>query len=297
MPSPPTNPKGSGEVIFDITKPGEGVTFLGLLDPANEPGNKLTGLFDWQCRECGAVNRDAVIVEPQQAFLAHWLCSGCEQTLVMRFRARSSAEWVAEHTLAVTGQALCHLAEDEFVADAEATGQGRRTSGNQRVFAWIAVPALVALVFLGLSDMRRLSGSSAAPTAGAHARYEWAALSRLSGLWLSESDEDRLYFGHIDAASRRGTYVHFVGGRHPGKRMRFEVIHADPRGEQLVVRQWGEPPTGAKAQGSPAGSGVEASIHIPLAGRSLTWIDMEGDRPVLKVYHRVVKAAPAEPAD
>lgn len=287
MPSPLIDHNESSAVVFDITKPIEGIKFIGLLDHSGGAGNKLTGLFDWECRKCGTLNRDAVIVDPEQAFLSRWLCRHCEKATIVRFRARGSAEWVAEHTLAITGKALCHLAEDELAADAVATERPVRRRGSQRLFAWITVPALVALVILGLSDMRRLSDLSASSAKSQRGPHQSGALSRLPGRWVSEDGKDRLYFGHIDAVSRRGTYVHFFQNRRPGDLVWFDVIHEDPRGEKLVIRLWSEPPDVAKANLSHKTGISEPTLYLPLRGGSLTWIDIQEGKPILNVYHRV----------
>ena len=236
MPNPPIDHNESSEVVFDIINPVEGIKFLGLLDHSGEPGNRLTGLFDWQCQRCGSLNRDAVIVDPEQAFISRWLCRHCEKAMIVRFRARGSIEWVAEHTLAITGKALCHLTEEEFAADAAAIEHSVRRRASQRLFAWIAVPALIALVLLGLSDMQPLSDALASPTKSERGLHQSGALSRLPGQWVSEDGKDRLYFGHIDAVSRRGTYVRFFQDRRPGDLFWFDVIHEDPREEKLVIR-------------------------------------------------------------
>lgn len=297
MPSPYIDHNESSEVVFDIVNPVEGVKFLGLLDHSGGSGNKLTGLFDWQCHRCGALNRDAVIVEPQQAFLSRWLCRHCEKVTIVRFRARGSAEWVAEHTLAITGKALCHLAEDKLAFDAVATERPVRRRGSQQMFAWIAVPALVALVLLGLSDMRRLSDSLASPTKSEQELHQSMALSHLPGQWVSEDGKDQLYFGHIDAVSRRGTYVHFFQNRRPGDLVWFDVIHVDPRGEKVVLRLWSEHPDVAKANISHETGISEPTLYLPLHGGSLTWIDIQEGKPLLNVYHRVNDAsAPTSPS-
>lgn len=298
MPNPLTDHNGSSEVVFDVTKPTDGIAFLGLLDRSGEPGNKLTGLFDWQCHGCGSLNRDAAMVEPQQAFLSRWLCRHCEQATIVRFRARGSAEWVAEHTLAITGKALCHLAEDELATDAVATETRLRKRASQRLFAWIAIPALLMLVFLGLRDMQSPSSSSASPAAIGQEPQRATALSRLPGLWVSEDGKDQLYFGRLDTASRRGTCVHFSGNRRPGDRFWFDVTHEGPRGEQLVISPWRKHLEGAEAHISPATDVSEATIYIPLQGGALTWIDIQGGRPIFKVYRRVNdRSAPESPPD
>lgn len=286
MAEPPTDSSESREVVFDIKNPPEDVTFLGLLDGLGGPGNRLTALFDWRCQKCGQINRDAVVVEPRQGFLSRWSCSNCANVTVLRFRAHASAEWIAEHTLAVTGSALCHLAESKSVADCSSRGAGRRTGVSQRLFALIAVPALMAIVLLGLSDLRRLTGLSASPLEAGPGTRGSTMLSRLPGSWESEDGRDQLYVGHVDEVSQMGTYIRFSENRRPGDYVRFAVVHEDPEGEQLIIRQWkvlsGTPQTGV----STAAEG-EATLRIPLHGESLTWINAPGTRPVLKVYRRV----------
>jgi len=277
----------SSEVVFDVTKPAEGLVFLGLLDSVGTSDNRLTGLFAWRCQGCGASNKDVAIVESQQAFLTRWSCSRCEKTVIVRFRARASADWVAGHTLAITGKDLCHLAEDDPVAYLTPAEEQARGSAGQRAFAWVAIPALLALVFLGLSDIRRPPVSSASAPKEARAPHQSTALSRLLGHWVSEEGGDRLYFVHIDAASRMGTYVQFSQNRRPGCRVWFDVIHEDSKGEQLIIRRWSEPADGSKANRSPAAAGSEATVYIPRHGASLTWIDIQGGSPTLKVYHRL----------
>ena len=274
----------ASELTFDIKKPPEDVTFLGLLDGLGGSGHRLTALFDWKCRECGEVNRDAVVVEPQQGFLARWSCSGCAKVTVLRFRARANADWIAEHTLAVTGSAFCHLAENESVADTW-IGSRRHTAVSQRLFALIAVPALAALVLLGLSDLRRLANLSASPLMGESGMRGSTVLLRLPGSWRSEDGRDELYVSHVDEASQMGTYFRFSENRRPGDCVRFVVLHDDPKQDQLVIRQW-RVLSGMSHAGISTVAEGEATLRIPLHGESLTWTDSHGGRPVLKVYHR-----------
>jgi len=273
------------ELAFDIKKPPEDITFLGLLDGLGGSGNRLTALFDWKCRECGQANRDAVVVEPQQGFLSRWSCSGCAKAMVLRFRARASADWIAEHTLAVNGRALCHLAESESVAGAENRASGH-TALSQRLFALIAVPGLMAIVLFGLSDLRRLTGLLASPLEGELGTRGSTALSRLPGSWESEDGRDQLYVSHVDETSQMGTYIRFSENHRPGDYVRFAVIHEDLEREQLVIQQW-------RVLSSTSQTGIstvvegEATLRIPLDGQSLTWINARGTRPTLKVYCRV----------
>ena len=101
------------ELAFDIAKTSGQITFLGLLDRADASGNTLVGLFDWTCQACGAVSQDTVALKPQEEFLAKWPCRSCSRVTLVRFRARAGAEWIAQHTLAVTGNALHIPAEGE----------------------------------------------------------------------------------------------------------------------------------------------------------------------------------------
>lgn len=273
------------EVAFDIKKPPEDITFLGLLDGLGGSAGRLTALFDWRCQECGEVNRDAVVVEPQQGFLARWSCRSCAKVTVLRFRARASAEWIAEHTLAVTGSALCHLAESEPVAGA-GNEAGRHTAVHQRLFALIAVPGLMAIVLFGLSDLRRLTGLSASPLEAEPETRGSTALSRLPGSWESEDGRDQLYVSHVDETSQMGTYIRFSENRRPGDYVRFAVIHEDPEREQIVIRQWRVLSSTSQTGLSTVVEG-EATLRIPFDGQSLTWINARGTRPILKVYHRV----------
>jgi hypothetical protein len=283
----------SHQLDYDVTRPPEEVKFHGLLDNPGESGNKLNGLFDWQCAGCKAWNRDVAVVESEQAFLSRWLCNRCAERTVVRFRGRASAEWIAAHALAITGSALCHLADEEFGATAPTPEEGRR---GQRVFAWIAVPALVALVLLALSDIRRPSESSAAGAWIHQEIHHSAALSRLVGNWASEDGSDVLSFIHVDSGSLSGTYVYFADCRRPGRRVQFDVLHEDPKGERLVIRQWSENPDGARAEMPGAKNGVDATIYIPLQGRTFTWIDIQEGEPVMKVHHRLDKAPALIPA-
>jgi len=277
MPKPHTDHHKPCELVFDITKPVGGLKFLGLLDRAGEPGHELTGLFDWQCHGCAGLNRDATVVEPQQAFLSRWVCRHCERVMVVRFRARASGDWVAGHALAITGAALCHLAEHELVADAAVDENRTKKRERQRLFALIAVPSLLVLLLLGLSDVRRLADSSAAIITHRQSVPQTGAVSRLLGSWVSEDGADRLTFTHVDPVSLEGSGVQFSGNRRPGDRFSFDITHEDVRGEQINIRPWRE--------GS--GHAPEVSLYIPANGRALTWIGIEGGKPIFRVYRRV----------
>jgi hypothetical protein len=285
MSKPAKSRDGLGEIDFDVTKPPEGVKFVGLLDNAGQPGRHLTGLFDWECSKCAAWNRDVAMIEPEQAFLSRWFCRGCGTAQVVRFRARPSVEWVAGHTLAVTGTALCQLAETESGAHLSGKSGKKRRKGGQGAFAWIAVPALVALLWFGLSDMHRLSDPATASALTSSVSGKSGLMPRLRGEWVKGAD--RLCFIYVDEASRSGTYVYFPEGRRPGHCVRFDVVGEDVEEEQLIIR----PRSETTSRGaSNAGQGVrvsEATLHISEEGTSLTWIEIHEGAPILEVYNRV----------
>jgi hypothetical protein len=283
MANPANDHNELDEVVFDVTKPPEGVTFVGLLDKPGEPGRQLTGLFDWDCSKCRSRNRDVAMIEPEQAFLSRWLCRRCGVPTVVRFQARPSVEWVAEHTRAVTGAALCHLIEGEPVP----VSPPLRRRGGQRIFAWIAIPALVAIVAVGLSDLRSVSGPSTASALSSRTSRNSAILSRLSGQWIRGRGSDLLCFIHMDEVAQRGTYVYFPGGRRPGLCVRFDIVDEDVEEKQVIIRPRSEPSQGATARPTVTS---EATIHIPEHGKSLTWIEIHNGVPRLEVYNRVEDA-------
>ena len=285
MPKPEKDRGGLSEIDFDVTKPPEGVKFVGLLDNPGQPGRQLTGLFDWACSKCVGWNRDVAMVEPEQAFLSRWFCRHCGVAQVVRFRARPSVEWVAEHTLAVAGTALCHLAEAEPVVRHPRTSAKRPRAGGQGVFAWIAIPALIALLWFGLSDMHRLSDPATASAVPSRGGGKSTLLSRLRGEWLKGAD--RLCFIHVDESSRSGTYVYFPKGQRPGYCVRFEVVSEDAAEEQVIIRPLSETASGGQDNGAQAVTVSEATLYIPAHGASLTWIEIHGGSPILEVYNHV----------
>ena len=162
---------------------------------------------------------------------------------------------------------------------------------GQGLLAWIAVPALVALIVLLLSDMWRPAASAAAPGGDGVAVRRSVALPRLLGKWMSTDKGHLLCFVHVDPDSLSGTYVQFPRGCRPGWRVRFEVIHEEPEGDRLIIKQWSEDLKGVKLEPSDGTSALDVSIYIPPGGQSLTWIEIQGGRPVLKVYERVDDSA------
>jgi hypothetical protein len=188
--------------------------------------------------------------------------------------------------MAVTGDALCHLAEGECSTDSARFKAGPRRSGGQRAFAWLAIPGLVVLVFFGLSDMRRFARSSVAPVHKEEVTRGSGALSGLHGVWLSDDGHDRLHVNRVDPIMRTGSYVHVTKGHRAGRVMRFSVIYEDPKREQFVLRQWEESSAASKTDDATVADGWDTALHIRLHGESLTWIDINGDDPIVKVYRR-----------
>ena len=168
--------------------------------------------------------------------------------------------------------------------------RGKRTRG-QSAFAWIAVPALVALILLSLSESFRPTSSVAGPGEITQAPHGSAVLPRLHGNWASADKGHLLCFVHVDPDSLSGTYVQFPEGCPPGRRVRFEVIHEDPKGDRLIIKRWTEDLKGGKIGTSDGTGALDVSIYIPPGGKSLTWIEIRDGRPVLKVYERVDDSA------
>lgn len=278
----------SAEMQFDVAKSSEMITFLGLLDRSDGSGNELTALFDWRCPGCSGSNRDVALIQSFRTFLCGWSCRHCERATLVRFKARASSEWIAQHTLAVTGRSIDHLTEEELPGDVRTSDSPRYQSRNQRLLAAIAIPALLILIGLGLSDMRRVADSSASPSVSPKESYSPAVVSRLLGRWTSDDGNDTLYFVRIDAREGVGEYTHVFPGARSGQRLYFDVIHTDPRGEQLVIRQWQARTAEEEIDDPLPRVAWESTIHVPLQGHLLTWIDFRTGDPILKVYHEVM---------
>ncbi len=277
----------SHERVFDIANPSEGIDFLGLLERCVDSEKELTALFDWRCPGCGTSNRDTALVQPLQGFLRSWVCRCCGSTTIVRFKARANSEWIAQHALAVTDNSGQYSADVSSVGGHSAGDNSKRKAPNQRLLAAIAIPSLLILIGLGLSDLRRVSNSSASYLRNWREPHPSTALSRLSGRWRSENGDDTLYFGPIDAAGQRGEYVYVRASDRSNQRFGFRVIHTDPRGEQLVLRQWQSRRGVAETEETSSQETWETTVYIPRRGRSLTWIDFRTGKPMLKVYRRM----------
>jgi hypothetical protein len=305
MPEPheSTTYDGPIELAFDITKASGQIRFLGLLDKPNQSDNELTGLFDWICQACKTVNRDTVTLKPEQPFLTKWSCTHCSRATLVRFRARAGTEWVAQHTLAVTGKSFYSAAEEEQ-AGVHLRPRGKPPRrGSQTMFAWIAVPSLAVIILLGVLDMRRVSNSVASPRTAQQPHRELTLSqqrnstpsSRIVGYWISEARDHVVYFGPIDPVTRTGTYTRVSRGNHQAKTVRFTVFHEETRGDQLVIRE--EPEAGRpdsavdrspRPSVSPGSSeAVEVTLNVPRGGETMTRVDIRDGEPVMTVYHSV----------
>ncbi len=267
------------ELVFDVSKGSEDVTFLGFVTGPERPRNDLVGLFAWTCRQCSCHNRSSTIIQPEQAFLARWLCAGCERVTLVQFRSRASSEWVVQHAVALTGAAFAETAQAAVVLP-----KGRRRTGpgqpkRQGVFGLIAIPALALIIILALSDLpsvplRRGRGPEQS------ARQAGPAPSlRLPGCWVSETGDHSLYFGRIDPVSKIGSYVPILKGRPPQPWVRFTIVHEDVAGTELVIRDLDE--------SGNAAARAENVLHLPKKGGTLIRVSMAQQPPGLTVYHPV----------
>ena len=278
---------GSVEVAFDVRKPSGPVEFLGLLDGLGGFGNKLSGLFGWVCPACGTSNKDTAVIEPNQSLLMQWSCNHCSQAMFIRFLARPATDWITQHAVAITGKALCHMADGPPTPE-YATRQGKRpTRSSQRVFAWITVPALAAVIFLGLADMRR-AGSSLASLGGEGGRHASASYAWLGGHWVSDDMSDALYFGYVNPARRSGTYTRVSRSGRPTDIVRFEIVHEETTDDRLVLRELDGPqdPT------APESVCPNAILYIARQGTLMMRMTTQQGEPVLTVYRLVDKERP-----
>lgn len=284
MPSSTANSGESPEIIFDIAKPKDGVDFLGLQGCPGSSTDEMVALFNWRCAECGASNSDTVTVKPQQAFLSRWVCNQCGKAKLARFLARPATEWIVQHNLAITGAAFRHRTQEGVsVVDPFTKGWFPRRA-SQRLFAGVAIPALVLLIGLALSGGGRLSGLSAFPSRNSQTSSPEAVL-RLLGYWQSEAGDSTLYFDWADVVSGQFEYTYFSASDREGRRFRSDIVYLDPKGEQLIIGQ--SPRVPDRASGQNRSMTSEAIIHVTAQAESLTWIDLGEGKPTVKVYRRV----------
>lgn len=288
------------ELIFDITKTSGQMKFLGLSERADESDNELAGLFDWTCQACNAGNRGTAVVKPQQAFFAKWTCSRCSRVTLVRFRARAAAEWIAQHTLAVTGKPMDTPPEDPLAAVCVAACDKRLQHRRRILLSWVAVPVLAVILLLALPDMRRIRSSSASPQAAADSasygrRGESASLTpsaRVAGYWISERKDHVVHFSPVDPVLRTGTYVVVYRGDQQGKAVQFKVLHEETAGEQLVIRK--ESASGERFVVKHQGDKItyrmqsevtEVTFNVAKDGKSMTRLEILDGEPVMTVYY------------
>ena len=228
------NHDGLTEVTFDVSKPSGQVEFLGLLDGLAGFGNKLSGLFGWTCHACGTVNRDTAAIEPLQSSLVQWSCKQCSQALVVRFLARSGGDWIAQHSLAITGKAFCHQAEEP--PEEGPCVRKKSARSGQRTFAWITVPALAAVILLGISDMRRIR-SSRASTDRQRREHSATSYAWLGGYWAGEDPNDRIFFGYMNPTADTGAYTRVARDGSPPRIVRVEIVHEETTDDRLVLQE------------------------------------------------------------
>jgi hypothetical protein len=272
------------ECMFDITKPSGQVEFLGFIDGLVGSGNNLSGLFEWTCGKCGTSNHDAAIIEPNQSFLGEWACNHCDEAMLVRFRARPIADWIAQHALAITGRALCGLAEKEETPDPEDRPQTQPARHSQKTFAWIAVPLLAILIVVAAMDMRHIQTSSAysrlVPGRPSAPSYSW-----LGGYWVSVSPYDAIYFGYMSPAAHRGTYTRRTHDGEPAQIVQFEIVCEETTDDKLVLRELDE---------QPQADGPQAILRIDRSKGSMVRITTSQDQSIVTTnyYHA---ARPSEP--
>ncbi len=278
---------GSVEVAFDVRKPSGLVEFLGLLDGLGGFGNKLSGLFGWTCPACGTSNKDTAIIEPNQSVLMQWSCHECSQAMLVRFLARPSTDWITQHAVAITGNAMCHMADGASTSECATRRTKRPTTSSQRMFAWIAVPALAAVICLGLADMRR-TGSSLASPSGEQGPQASTSYAWLGGHWVSDDLSDALYFGYVNSARRSGTYTRVSRTGRPTDIVRFQIVHEETTDDKLVLREVAGPGDPMPSEsGSP-----NAILYISRQGTSMIRMTTQQGEPVLTVYRQVDREVP-----
>jgi len=297
------------EMVFDVADTCGQMKFLGLSqrpdplddDSDDESDDELAGLFDWACRACGAANQDSVMLRPQETFYATLTCSHCSRVTLVRFVARSVAEWVVQHTIAMSGKVMNALAKDQS-AVACTTGHGRQSGySRQRVLLWLVVLGLAIIVLLTALNTRRVSKSSAALQTsvtsvlfgGGQKKSQATPSDRIVGYWISESKDHVVCFTPIDPTQREGAYaIVWPGGRQPDT-VRFKVIQEDAAGEQLVVRK--EKSGSEKVAVTQKEKGIEityrvqtepadVTFNVAKDGKSMTRVELRNGVPVTTIY-------------
>jgi len=277
------------ELVFDIAKPSEQIKFLGLLNRISESGNELTGLFTWTCQACGKTSRDAVILRPQQAFHAKWSCHHCSQTTIVRFLARASTEWIVQHMTVVAGQTVPSDRGRTPTVTARRKQSPRR--GGQMVFAWIAVPALVGIIVIGLLDVQRVRHSLASVTPADNTQQQQAApIAPFVGSWVSEKKDHVVHFGPVDPISGTGTYTVVWRGGGEVETAGFRVVRGEAEGDQFVVVEPNGQPGEQTTDADPTSTRPGVTFYVPTDGRTVIRVDIRQGKSVTSVYHNAAAA-------
>jgi len=287
------------EVVFDAADTSGWVRFLGLSRKPETLDREPTGLFDWTCQACGSANQDSVMLKPHQPFSAEWTCDHCSRVTFVSFHARTVAEWIVLHTMAVASSVMYPRLEDRQAAVCGAGCGKHRGYSTGRVLVWLAVATLTIVVALSALDMRRVSKSSAALHTSvksvlfgtAQKQSKETPSGRIVGYWISESQNHVMCFSPIDPVSREGAYaVVWRGGRQPDT-VQFKIVHEDTAGEELVIRkeQGGHDKLTGDQQGAEVtrrlqSEPMEATFNVAKNGKSMTRVEIYNGEPVTLVY-------------
>jgi hypothetical protein len=272
---------GPSEVVFDVREPSGPVEFLGLLEGRGDPENRLSGLFVWTCPACAAVNKDIAVIRPNQAFRVEWSCKLCSQVMVVQCKARAAAEWVAQHARAITGN---DPADEKGPLQYVVQPRPRTRSPSQKVFAWITVPTLAGIIFLGLIDARRTASSTASPGSKQEHRspmsYSW-----LGRFWISKDQDDVLFFGYVNPTAHTGTYTRVARHGRPARMVRFQIVNDDGTDERFVLREVAESLNDA----APPSSDSDAILYISRRGDSMVRMTTRQGELTVMPYDHVAK--------
>jgi hypothetical protein len=273
------NHEVAAELVFDVSKGSEDVTFLGFVTGLEGPRNGLAGLFAWTCRGCSFHNRSSTVIQPEQAFLARWQCTRCKKVTLVQFRSRANAEWVMQHAVAVAGAAFGETAQSGVVVPQRRRKAGPGRPRRQGVFALVAIPALALILVLALSDLHSVPLRRGRGSEQGAGQSGLTPSARLPGCWVSETGDHSLYFGRIDPVSRIGSYVPIPKSHEPQPWVRFTILHEDVDRAEIVIRD-------LDADGN-AAARSESVLHLPKQGGTLIRVSMAQQPPVLTVYHPI----------
>jgi hypothetical protein len=293
------------DLVFDVTKTSLQMKFLGLSEKPEESGNELTGLFNWTCQGCQASNRDTVVLKPQEVFFAKWTCTHCSRVTLVRFRARAVAEWIAQHTAALTRKPVDSPEENPHAALCASIHLKSLGHRRQVILGWAVVPVLAVVILLGWLDLRwtshssasrRIQSDSAVPATGLESAASTPS-SRIVGYWVSEQRDHVMHFDPIDPASREGTCTVVSRGDKHVETVPFTIVHEETAGEQLVIRRGGQPREKLVIKHSGAGidyrmevESMEMTLNVARDAKSMTRMEIRGGEPVITAYFNAGEA-------